>query len=156
MPEAVVTFDPAVAVQPPLDWLLRVLETTELRLTSLSPPQLSSLLCSLASLNLGSTLSPSWRAAYMGASLAALPRMSAADIAAMAGATLGVRLRPTTGWLAQLASCARGLEFDAQQELQLVEAISAYEVDLRAHPVVLRPTGGLKSRKYKFGAEVRV
>lgn len=143
-------------VQPPLDWLLRVLDTTELQLASMSPAQQASLLCSVTSLNLGTSLSTAWRSAYLEASLAALPGMSAAELAAVSGAMLSVRLRPGQRWLAELIACAKGLEFDANQEQQLVEAITAFGINLRAPPVVVRGKGRpLKSRVYKSGAKVR-
>lgn len=143
-------------VQPPLDWLLRVLDTTELQLTSMSPAQQASILCSTASLNLGTSLSTAWRSAYLEASLIALPSMSAAELAAVSGAMLSVRLRPGQRWLAELVACAKGLEFNAAQEQQLVEAITAFGINLRAPPVVVRGKGRpLKSRIYTSGAEVR-
>lgn len=93
----------------------------------------------------------------MEASLTALPRMSAAEVAAVCGAMLSVKLRPGQRWLSGLVTCAKSLDFDPNQELQLVEAIIAFEIDLRAPPVVVRPKGpALMARSYQSGAEVRV
>lgn len=135
---------------------MRLLKTTELQLTSMSPAQLTSLLYSIASLKMGNTLSSSWRYAFLDASLSALPSMSAAEVCTLCGAMLSVRLRPEQRWLAELVTVAKGLEFDPKQAQQLVEAITAYEINLRAPPVVVRGRArGLKPRTYKSGAEIR-